>query len=105
MYVNRSGRNYKPVSDTMAEVAGSIADLMKALIEDRRSRETQYEEEKRIQWEAMEAEKAQMREQMEMLRTLVESQRADEERAPATSTTSESDAKLVKLSKQDDIES
>ena len=78
---------------------------MKAVIEDRRSRETQYEEEKRIQREAMEAEKAQMREQLEMLRTLVESRRADEERTPAIRTTSESDAKLVKLSEQDDIES
>ena len=101
----RSGHNYKPVSDTMAEVAGSIADLMKAVIEDRRSQETQYEEEKRIQREAMEAEKAQMRKQMEMLRTLVESRRADEERAPAIRNTSASDAKLVKLSEQDDIES
>ena len=60
---------------------------------------------KRIQREAMEAEKAQMRKQMEMLCTLVESRRADEERAPATRTTSESDAKLVKWLEQDNIES
>ena len=101
----RSGRSYKPVSDTMTEEAGSIAGLMKVLIEDRRSREAQYNEEKRSQQEAVELERAQMREQLEMLRRLVESRQANEERPPATQTTSESEVKLVKLSEQDDIES
>ena len=55
----------------MTEEAGSIADLMKVLIEDRRSREAQYNEEKRSQQEAVELERAQMREQLEMLRRLV----------------------------------
>ena len=101
----RSGRSYKPVSDTMTEDAGSIADLMKVLIEDRRSREAQYNEEKRSQQEAVELERAQMREQLEMLHRLVESRQADEKRPPATQTTSESEVKLVKLSEQDNIES
>ena len=87
----------------MTEEAGSIADLMKVLIEDRRSREAQYNEEKRSQQEAVELERAQMREQLEMLRRLVG--HADEERPPATQTTGESEVKLVKLSEQDDIES
>ena len=50
----------------------------------------------------MELERAQMREQLVMLCRLVESWQGDEERPPATRTTSESE---VKLSEQDDIES
>ena len=101
----RSGRSYKPVSDAMTEEAGSIADLMKVLLEDRRSREAQYQEEKKSQQEAVELERAQMREQVDILRRIVESRWVDEERPPATRTTSESEAKLVKLSEQDDVES
>ena len=89
----------------MAEEAGSIADLMKVLLEDRRSREAQYQDEKKSQQEAVELERAQMREQMDILRRIVESRRVSKEKPPATRTTSESEAKLVKLSKQDDVES
>ena len=99
----RSGRNYKAVSETMGEQG--IADLMKVLIEDRKSRDAQFEEERKRQLQAAELEKAQMREQMEMLRKLVEdSRRTEETRTPAGQAGKEGEAKLVKLSEQDDIE-
>ena len=99
----RSGRNYKAVSQTMDEEG--IADLMKVLIEDRKSRDAQFEEERKRQLQAAELEKAQMREQMEMLRKLVEdSRRKEETRTPAGRAGKECEAKLVKLSEQDDIE-
>eukprot|EP00731_Ephydatia_muelleri_P002491 Em0001g2491a len=61
-----------------------IADLMKVLIEDRKSRDARFEEERKRQLQAAELEKAQMREQMEMLRKLVEdSRRTEETRTPA----------------------
>ncbi|KAL5473231.1 hypothetical protein EMCRGX_G027688 [Ephydatia muelleri] len=44
-----------------------IADLTKELIEDRKSRDAQFEEERKRQLQAAELEKAQMHEQMEML--------------------------------------
>eukprot|EP00731_Ephydatia_muelleri_P021055 Em0013g782a len=82
-----------------------IADLMKVLIEDRKSRDAQFEEERKRQLQAAELEKAQMREQMEMLRKLVEdSRRTEETRTPAGQAGKEGEAKLVKLSEQDDIE-
>lgn len=86
---------------------GNIADLVKVLIEDRKSREAQYEEERKRQRETAELERAQMREQMEVLRRLVESRRADDQdaRTSASRTTHEGEVKLVKLSEQDDIES
>ncbi|KAL5509502.1 hypothetical protein EMCRGX_G004890 [Ephydatia muelleri] len=69
----RSGRNYKVVSETIGEEW--IADLIKVLIEDRKSRDAQFEGERKRQLQAAELEKAQMREQMEMLRKLVEDSR------------------------------
>ena len=78
---------------------------MKVLIEDRKSRDAQFEEERKRQLQAAELEKAQMREQMEMLRKLVEdSRRTEETRTPAGRAGKEGEAKLVKLSEQDDIE-
>eukprot|EP00731_Ephydatia_muelleri_P002480 Em0001g2480a len=83
-----------------------IADLMKVLIEDRKSRDARFEEERKRQLQAAELEKAQMREQMEMLRKLVEdSRRTEETRTPAGRVGKEGEAKLVKLSEQDDIHS
>ena len=82
-----------------------IADLMKVLIEGRKSRDARFEEERKRQLQAAELEKAQMREQMEMLRKLVEdSRRTEETRTPAGRAGKEGEAKLVKLSEQDDIE-
>ena len=49
------------------------------LMEDRKSRDAQFEEERKWQLQAAELEKAQMREQMEMLRKLVEDSRHTEE--------------------------
>eukprot|EP00731_Ephydatia_muelleri_P013466 Em0007g776a len=69
----KSGRNYKVVSETIGEEW--IADLIKVLIEDRKSRDAQFEGERKRQLQAAELEKAQMREQMEMLRKLVEDSR------------------------------
>lgn len=62
----RSGHNHKVVSEKMG-----IAELIKVLIEDRKFQEAQFEEERQRQLQAVELEKAQMREQMEMLRKLV----------------------------------
>ena len=53
------------------------------------------------QRERDELEKTQMREQMQMLRKLIESRRPEESRTRPT----EGEAKLVKLTEQDDIES
>ena len=55
-----------------------IADLMKELIEERKSRDAQFEEERKRQLQAAELEKAQMHEQMEMLWKLVEDVRCTE---------------------------
>ena len=97
----RSGRNYK-VGIEMANEG--IENLMKALIEDRKFREAQYEDERRRQLQASET---LMREQMEVMRKLVEdSRKAVETRTPADQERAgrEGEAKLVKLSEQDDIE-
>ena len=100
----RSRRSYKPVSDAMTEEVGSIADLMKVLIEDRRSREAQYQEKrgvnrKRWNWRGLRCAS-----KWDILRRIVGSRRADEEMPPAIRTTSECEARLVKLSAQDNVE-
>ena len=104
-----------------------MAALMRILLEDRKAREEQYEaqqaqmreqmqrqrerdeleqaqrrEQMERQRERDELEKNQMREQMEMLRRVVEESRRPEE--PRMRPT-EGEAKLVKLTEQDDIES
>ena len=69
------------------------------------SRDAQFEEERKRQLQAAELEKAQMREQIEMLRKLVEDLRCTEEtRTPVGRVGKEGEAKLVKLLEQDDIE-
>ena len=75
------------------------------LLEDRKIREQQWEAEQQRQREAADGERAQLREQMEMLRQLVEgtTRRAYESR-PQTRTSSDGEPKLMKLSDQDDIE-
>ena len=78
---------------------------MKALIEDRKSQEAQYEDERRQL--ALQASETLMREQMEVMRKLVEdSRKATETRTPSDQERAgrEGEAKLVTLSEQDDIE-
>ena len=85
MYVNyRSGRSYKESGSVQQEKmsAESIEGLMRVLLEDRKSRDAQFEEERQRQQRVVEEErlrqqrvaeeeKALMREQMEMLTRLV----------------------------------
>lgn len=82
-----------------------IADLVKWMVEDRKVREAQWEVEQRRQKECTDLERTQMKEQMEMLRRLMEDTRqASEARASTSRNPSEGEIKLVKLSEQDDIE-
>ena len=82
---------------------------MKTMIEDRKVREAQWEAEQRRLREAADLERAQMREQMEILRQFVgDTRRADETRTAShtgSRTSHEGEVKLVKLSDQDDIRS
>eukprot|EP00731_Ephydatia_muelleri_P034136 Em0048g12a len=123
----RSGRTYKSATENPTMTEESVAALMRILLEDRKAREEQYEaqqaqmreqmqrqrerdeleqaqrrEQMERQRERDELEKNQMREQMEMLRRVVEESRRPEE--PRMRPT-EGEAKLVKLTEQDDIES
>ncbi|KAL5496656.1 hypothetical protein EMCRGX_G012989 [Ephydatia muelleri] len=87
----------------------SVAALMRMLLEDRKARDEQYERqqakgrelmERQQEWD--ELEKNQMRKQMEMLRKVTEESRRPEE---SRTRPMEGEAKFVKLTEQDDIES
>ena len=115
----RSGRSYKESGSVQQEKmsAESIEGLMRVLREDRKSRDAQFEEERQRQQRVVEEErqrqqrvaeeeKALMREQMEMLTRLVgESRQVEETRTNVSQGSKEGEAKLVKLTVQDDIES
>ena len=126
----RSGRSYKERVSVQPEIMSEerIEGLMRMLLEDRKSREAQFEEERQRQqrvaqeerlrqqrvveeerlWQqrVVEEEKALMREQMEMLTRLVgESRQVEETRTNVSQGSKEGEAKLVKLTVQDDIES
>eukprot|EP00731_Ephydatia_muelleri_P013583 Em0007g893a len=115
----RSGRSYKESGSVQQEKmsAESIEGLMRVLLEDRKSRDAQFveerqrqqrvvEEERLRQQRVAEEEKALMREQMEMLTRLVgESRQVEETRTNVSQGSKEGEAKLVKLTVQDDIES
>ena len=104
----RSGRRYHEEKGNLGITEIGIADLVKTMIEDHKVREAQWEEEQRRLRKAADLERAQMREQMEMLRQFVgETRRADETRTVShtgSRTSHEGEVKLVKLSDQDDIE-
>ena len=137
----RLGRSYKESGSVQQEKmsAESIEGLMRVLLEDRKSRDAQFEEERQRQQRVVEEErlrqqrvveeerlrqqrvveeerlrqqrvaeeeKALMREQMEMLTRLVgESRQVEETRTNVSQGSKEGEAKLVKLTVQDDIES
>ena len=82
-----------------------IADLVKLMIEERKSRKVQWEAEQKRQKEAADQERMQMREQMELLQKVVEGTRRTDAASPqAAKTSHKGEAKLMKLSEQDDIE-
>ena len=103
----RSGRRSHEEKGNLGMTEIGIADLVKTMIEDRKVREAQWEAEQRGLREAADLERAQMREQMEMLRQFVgETRSADETRTAShtgSRTSHEGEVKLVKLSNQDDI--
>ncbi|KAL5489194.1 hypothetical protein EMCRGX_G018260 [Ephydatia muelleri] len=115
----RSGRSYKESGSVQPEKMSEerIEGLMRVLLEDRKSRDAQFEEERQRQQRVVEEErlrqqrvaeeeKALMREQMEMLTRLVgESRQVEETRTNVSQGSKEGEAKLVKLTVQDDIES
>ena len=112
----RSGRSYKERGSVQSEKMSEerIEGLMRMLLEDRKSREAQFEEERQRQQRVVEEErlrqqrvveeeKALMREQMEMLTRLVgESRQVEETRTNVSQGSKEGEAKLTV---QDDIES
>ena len=105
----RSGRSYKKRGSVQPEKMSEerIEGLMRMLLEDRKSREAQFEEEKQRQQRVaeeerlrqqrvVEEEKALMREQMEMLTRLVgESRQVEETRTNVSQGSKEGEAKLV----------
>ena len=77
----RSGRHYKEtevqvIENMEVEVRG-VNDIMRILLEDRRNRELQVEEEKRQRERAIAEEREQLHERMDVLRRLVEGSQQD----------------------------
>ena len=113
MYVNyRSGRSYKESGSVQQEKmsAESIEGLMRVLLEDRKSRDAQFEEERQRQQRVVEEERLRQQRVAEEEKASSDARangNAHEARWRAGSRQVEETrkAKLVKLTVQDDIES
>ena len=104
----RSGRLYREtevqVIENMAAEATGVNDVMRILLEDRRYRKLQIEDERRQRERAIAEEREQLREQMDVLRRLVEGSQQDVREGRPVRGRGEGELKLSKLSDQDDIE-
>ena len=104
----RSGRHYREtkvqvIKNTAAEATG-VNDVMRILLKDRRNRELQIEEERCQRERAIAEEREQLREQMDVLRRLVEGSQQDVREGRPAKGRREGELKLSKHNKKDDIE-
>ena len=111
----RSGRSYSNSRKTMEEVQSTMAQLLQALMEDRRVREQSLVEEREKQEQELQEEchryeerlarrDSKMKQQMELLKGLVEGLKTSGEPSSVSRIDRDREIKVIKLTEADDIE-